>query len=255
MRVNHDDEPLMTESFGRKLQRERELRQVTIESIAALTKIRASLFEELERDDTSRWPSGIFRRSFIKAYAQAIGVDVETTVREFLERFPDPAEAPAPELPESARRTVTVESAEPDKSSKPAHTRESTPAALRLTLVETGLPFSGGRLLADIRRRWSAAAWDLGSILAMALTSFVFVGSFWRPFGVVALGYYLGGILLLGNSPGVCLFAPRPADGGTNESRPSRVSRHRPAAEPVQIRATEGSPRPVRFRSRAGLPH
>jgi hypothetical protein len=246
----------MTESFGRRLQREREIRQVTVESIAAQTKIRASLFEELERDDASRWPSGIFRRSFIKAYAEAIGVDVEATVREFLECFPDPANAPAPELPDSAICAVPPPSPEPPKRIGPgAHRGEFTPAALRLTLVETGLPFSGGRLLADVSRRWSAAVWDLGSILALALTSFVIVGSFWRPFGVVALCYYVGGILLLGNSPGVCLFAPRPADGGTNASRPPRVSRHRPAAEPVQIRAAEGPPRPVRFRSRAGLPN
>jgi len=29
---------------------------------------------------------------------------------------------------------------------------------------------------------------------------------------VVTLCYYAGGILILGNSPGVCLFAPRPHD-------------------------------------------
>jgi transcriptional regulator with XRE-family HTH domain len=253
----------MTESFGRRLQRERERRQVTVESIAAHTKIRASLFEELERDDASRWPSGIYRRSFIKAYAQAIGVDVEATATEFLERFPDPADAPAPELPDSAMRAVPVPvpvpvpSAATAKGTGPAAPRsEVAPAALRLTLVETGLPFSGGRLLADVGRRWSAAAWDLGSILAIALTGFLFVGSFWRPFAVVALCYYLGGILLLGNSPGVCFFAPRPADGGgMNAPKPPRWSRHRPAGEPVQVRAVEGSPRPVRFRSRSGLPN
>jgi len=30
----------------------------------------------------------------------------------------------------------------------------------------------------------------------------------WQPLSVAALAYYLGGILLLGNSPGVCLLAP-----------------------------------------------
>ena len=32
--------------------------------------------------------------------------------------------------------------------------------------------------------------------------------------GVTALCYYVGGIIVLGNSPGVCLFAPKAEDGG-----------------------------------------
>src|SRR3954463_2231629 len=77
------------ESFGRRLRRERERRQIALASIADNTKIAVSLFEDLERDDVSRWPSGIFRRSFIRAYAKAVGLDPDETTREFLERFPD----------------------------------------------------------------------------------------------------------------------------------------------------------------------
>src|SRR5579872_1022983 len=117
----------MTESFGRRLRRERERRDVTVESIAARTKIKASLFEELERDDTSHWPAGIFRRSFIRAYAEAIGVDVEETVREFLEQFPDPADA----LPSDAPAASTTVSAGEDTA---AAKRAPAPTALRLTL-------------------------------------------------------------------------------------------------------------------------
>ena len=57
----------MTDSFGTRLRRQRERRQVSLADIAAHTKIKASLFEELERDDASHWPSGIFRRSFVRA--------------------------------------------------------------------------------------------------------------------------------------------------------------------------------------------
>jgi transcriptional regulator with XRE-family HTH domain len=236
----------MTESFGRRLKRERERRDVTVESIAARTKIKASLFEELERDDASHWPAGIFRRSFIRAYAEAVGADVEETVREFLERFPDPADAPLPDVPVALAKSLT-----PGQGGDTAGPRRDlAPASLRLTLVETGLPFAGGRLLADVRRRWSAAAWDAGSISAVALSIFIVIDSFWRPLGVVALCYYVGGILLLGNSPGVCLFAPRPSDDGDNPPKPSRVPRHRPTAEPVPMRTGEASLRAVRFRSR-----
>src|SRR5207244_428953 len=53
------------ESFGRRLRRERERRQIALSSMAANSKISVSLFKDLERDDMSRWPPGIFRRSFI----------------------------------------------------------------------------------------------------------------------------------------------------------------------------------------------
>jgi cytoskeletal protein RodZ len=82
-------------TFGPRLRQERERRQISLASIAANTKISRSLLEALERDDLSRWPTGIFRRSFVRSYAQAIGLDPDDVVREFLERFPDPA-APAP---------------------------------------------------------------------------------------------------------------------------------------------------------------
>ena len=79
------------ETFGGRLRRERERRQIALASISANTKISASFFEALERNDLSRWPSGIFRRAFIRAYAAGIGLDPDTIAREFHERFPDPA--------------------------------------------------------------------------------------------------------------------------------------------------------------------
>ena len=77
--------------FGPRLRMERERRRITLDSIAANTKIGVGLLKDLEQDNVSRWPSGIYRRSFIKAYAQAIGLDPEDVAREFLERFPDQA--------------------------------------------------------------------------------------------------------------------------------------------------------------------
>ena len=85
-------EPSLT--FGPRLRQERERRQISLTSIAENTKISRSLLEALERDDVSRWPTGIFRRSFVRAYAQAIGLNPDDVVREFLERFADPSMAP-----------------------------------------------------------------------------------------------------------------------------------------------------------------
>src|SRR5215216_7625892 len=82
----------MDADFGARLRVHREARQLTLQGIAAQTKIKQSLLQGLERDDLSAWPKGIFRRAFVRDYARAIGLDPETVVREFLERHPDPVE-------------------------------------------------------------------------------------------------------------------------------------------------------------------
>src|SRR5258706_15548889 len=79
----------MDESFGARLRVQRERQQVVLSAIAEQTKIKLSLLEGLERDDISRWPEGIFRRAFVRAYARAIGLEPDVVVREFLEAHPD----------------------------------------------------------------------------------------------------------------------------------------------------------------------
>jgi hypothetical protein len=131
-------------------------------------------------------------------------------MREFLERFPDPGD-------EASHSDGSVRVVRPAAPRSPSHTaldtaRKTPDTGLRLTLADPGLPFSGGRILADLRPRWKAAAWDLGFISAVGGALFVLLGMFWMPLGIVTVVYYAGGILLLGNSPGVCLFAPVPKD-------------------------------------------
>jgi transcriptional regulator with XRE-family HTH domain len=82
----------MDESFGTRLRLQRERQQVALTAIAEQTKIKRSLLEGLERDDVSHWPEGIFRRAFVRAYAQAIGLAPDLVVREFLELYPDPVD-------------------------------------------------------------------------------------------------------------------------------------------------------------------
>ena len=82
----------MAESLGARLRHERERRQIALKSIAEGTKISIGLLEGLERDDVSRWPSGIFRKSFVRAYAEAVGLNGDEVVRQFSERHPDPLE-------------------------------------------------------------------------------------------------------------------------------------------------------------------
>jgi hypothetical protein len=182
--------------FGPRLRRHRERRHIALSTIAETTKVQAALFEALERDDVSRWPFGIFRRAFVRAYADAIGLDPDETLREFVERFPDPTLPPSP-----------TGAAGGDSSRAPV---------LRLTLADADSPFMGGNVMRQLRPRLAAVAWDAGSLLALAVSAFMVLGAFWMPLGVAMLCYYLGGILVLGNTPGVCLFAPK-APGGDSD--------------------------------------
>lgn len=78
------------EAFGPTLQQQRQRRGVTLESIAQTTKISKSQLAALERSDVSKWPGGIYRRSYFREYAAAIGLPPEPALLEFLRLFPEP---------------------------------------------------------------------------------------------------------------------------------------------------------------------
>ncbi len=102
-------------SFGARLRLQRERQQVALTTIAEQTKIKLSLLEGLERDDVSHWPEGIFRRGFVRAYAQAIGLAPDPVVREFLESHPD-----------SVNVIPTVSAAPPDANGESVNRRPPT---------------------------------------------------------------------------------------------------------------------------------
>jgi transcriptional regulator with XRE-family HTH domain len=79
----------MPGSFGARLRLRREEQGLALSAIAEELKIKPSLLEAVERDDVSQWPSGIYRRAFIRAYAHAIGLNPDVVVREFLDLYPD----------------------------------------------------------------------------------------------------------------------------------------------------------------------
>lgn len=85
----------MSQTFGARLREQRERHGVDLAAVAAQTKIKGALLQSLERDDVSQWPSGIYRRAYVRAYAQAIGLDADTVLREFMDAYPDPDEAAA----------------------------------------------------------------------------------------------------------------------------------------------------------------
>ena len=80
----------MKPSFGARLRLQREKRGVALGDISNQTKIKLSLLEAIERDDLSFWPRGLFGRAYIRAYAEAIGLEMEPILREYAELHPDP---------------------------------------------------------------------------------------------------------------------------------------------------------------------
>lgn len=73
------------DTLGAQLKHAREMRGLSLQEIADKTKISATALEAVERNDFSRLPGGIFGRSFIRAYALAVGVDPDATVATFVE--------------------------------------------------------------------------------------------------------------------------------------------------------------------------
>jgi cytoskeleton protein RodZ len=71
-------------SFGEELRRERVVREIPLEEIAAATKISLRLLTALENSDLSRLPAPTFTRGFIRAYARHIGIDPEEKVNAYL---------------------------------------------------------------------------------------------------------------------------------------------------------------------------
>ena len=80
--------------FGGTLRSARERKGISLRHIANATKISMGALESLERNDFSRLPGGIFSRSFVRAYAQEVGLDPDQTVSEFLKEAGESFEPP-----------------------------------------------------------------------------------------------------------------------------------------------------------------
>jgi cytoskeletal protein RodZ len=99
-------------TVGQRLKAQRERRGIALADVAASTKISKAALLAIERDDIKRLPGGIFTRAFVRSYAQALGVNPDETVREFMAQFPlneaDPNESLASERPTPRRLSPGV---------------------------------------------------------------------------------------------------------------------------------------------------
>lgn len=84
------------QTFGQQLRRHRDKRRITLQTVAAQTKVSAGFYKALENGECERWPGGIYSRGFVRAYAAAVGLDPEETVARFAECYPEFAAVPVP---------------------------------------------------------------------------------------------------------------------------------------------------------------
>ncbi len=76
-----------TTTLGAYLRAERQRRDLLLKTISESTKVSLPLLQGLESDDISRWPGGIFRRAFVRSYAEAVGLDPDDVFRRFERQY------------------------------------------------------------------------------------------------------------------------------------------------------------------------
>ena len=72
-------------SLGTRLRQAREARGVSLRELSDQTRIARRYLEAIEQDDYKELPGGIFNRSFIKAYARAVGFNEAEAVAAYTE--------------------------------------------------------------------------------------------------------------------------------------------------------------------------
>ncbi len=231
------------EQFGPWLRRERECRGISLQEIAEKTKIGAPLFAGLERNDVSRWPSGIYRRSFMRAYAEAIGLDAERLVEQFQRLFPagdDQATSADSALDERTRSRG-------EQSSGARRQPDLAAAAAQARSARRGPTFP---------RRLAGLAIDLALVGAAGTVCLVAYGwpAAWPALAVSSAVVFLAAPVVTRKTPGMWLLTPRSA---VDAVVPSSVDSGRPVArersEERQLTVAHRAPDVPRYTNSAGL--
>jgi transcriptional regulator with XRE-family HTH domain len=172
-----------TSTLGAYLRAEREQRGLTLRTISENTKVSIPLLDGLESDDISRWPGGIFRRAFVRSYAEAVGLDPDDVFRRFEQQYkPAPSEGIASEAPPTSHELAAL-----------AH--------------GGGVKLPASRSFAAVskRARYVGTAADLMVAAVLAFGSAAAGSRLLWPVLMIA-AYYAAGVLLTGTSPMVALL-------------------------------------------------
>jgi transcriptional regulator with XRE-family HTH domain len=180
-------------TFGPRLRSERERRGISLDTIATATKVSADLWEGLERNDFSRWPSGIFARAFIRDYARAVGLDADEVVDEFCRLFPI-----------GDRRAARLIKAQAELiGHNPALSETMIPETGDRRSIELTAHERSRALAARYASRAVAATIDTScSLLLSAAIALPLAINFWATAGVIGIVYYGVATVALGKTLG-----------------------------------------------------
>lgn len=206
-------------TLGAYLRRERERRGLALRTISESTKVSVPLLQGLEADDISRWPGGIFRRAFVRSYAECVGLDPDDVYRRFLTQHKDKV----------------------DEDTAPGSAAAARPPQLSASHATPADAFT----VPARRARMLGTAADLTVAAILAFGSAAAGSRLLWPVLLIA-GYYAIGVLLTGTSPMVALLRDEPDRSPETPSQEPALQAvvNRPHAERrAQARRTNERPR------------
>src|SRR5215470_13835907 len=113
-------------TFGERLKRERELREVSIDELTKSTRISQRFVEALENEDWAKLPGGVFGRAFVRTIARYLGLDEESFLAEY----------------DAARGSISVDGVPEERIPSPPRWIPVAAVALFLAVI-AGLVFAG----------------------------------------------------------------------------------------------------------------
>ena len=207
------------QEFCLALKAARERSGISLAEITKTTNIPSSLFAGLERNDLRHWPGGLFRRSFFRDYARAIGLPVAETCAEFVRLFPDEQESGI-SYQESglSNQEPAARSQEPVPGTN-FRLAQSVPGTDFRLEQEQSVPGTDFRLELDARwhgPRWSVLKRLLTAAIDAGMVILVAVAGAWMAdqdrlaaIATVALAYFCLATPLFGESPMKWMIARR----------------------------------------------
>jgi transcriptional regulator with XRE-family HTH domain len=182
------------EAFGPNLRRIRIQRGISLDRISEATKVSADLWAGLECNDFSRWPSGIYARAYVRAYAFEIGADPEACVNDFCRWFS-----------QGDRRASRVVKAQAAIVGHDLQWKDDLAPGLQERRAQPPAQVRDGPAAAFTRLgRLTAAVGDLAAIVAVStmVKAVLPIGWLVAIAGIAAL-YHTVAIVSIGSSPAV----------------------------------------------------
>jgi Helix-turn-helix domain len=177
-----------TTTLGAYLRAERERRGLALRTISENTKVSLPLLEGLEADDISRWPGGIFRRAFVRSYADSVGLDPDDVYKRFEQQH-------KPQSADAALVEAGFDIGEHNVVGGASRSRR-TPGLRGLSVSK--------------RARYLGTAADLTVAVILAFGSAAAGSRLLWPVLMIAV-YYGAGVVFTGTSPMVALLGTEPS--------------------------------------------